>query len=150
MLVTMADHSEHAAGGELKPLPRKASKRRRVQLLEGSSSILQPYPCTEGAAPGFATPPQAQAGHAVLKLHMTTQYRSKGCFVAPAGVHVGAPCRHALPAALAPRFARHICLDCTDSLLCLCQMGGSGVDVLCWRISTRMCRTFLASSSPSC
>jgi hypothetical protein len=49
MLVTMADHSEHAAGEGLRPLPRKAAKRRRIQLLEGSSSILQPYPCTEGA-----------------------------------------------------------------------------------------------------
>lgn len=48
MLVTMADHSEHATGQDLKPLPRKASKRRRIQLLEGSSSVLQPYPCTEG------------------------------------------------------------------------------------------------------
>ena len=61
MLVTMADHSEHAEGQDLAPLPRKAAKRRRIQLLEGSSSILQPYPCTEGAAPCRLTPPPAGA-----------------------------------------------------------------------------------------
>lgn len=53
MLITMADHSEHAPGEGIAPLPRKAAKRRRIQLLEGSSSILQPYPCTEGEFCGF-------------------------------------------------------------------------------------------------
>lgn len=48
MLITMADHSEHVPGPGLAALPRKAKKRRRIQLLKGSSSILQPYPCAEG------------------------------------------------------------------------------------------------------
>lgn len=50
MLITLADHSVCEGIG---PLPRKAAKRRRIQLLEGSSSILQPYPCTEGTCAPF-------------------------------------------------------------------------------------------------
>lgn len=152
MLVTMADHSEHAAGEGLRPLPRKAAKRRRIQLLEGSSSILQPYPCTEGAPP--ASPP--------------TPDRRRLCALCCAELSVTSDCErpsNALNASLTassctgmlswPRLLSsvptvpHLLRPNGNWHLLLLQTGGSGVAVRCWRTSTRMCHTSLGSSSPS-
>ena len=47
-MITLADFSEGSRSQGVGHLPRKSAKRRRIQLLEGSSSILQPLPCGPG------------------------------------------------------------------------------------------------------
>jgi hypothetical protein len=133
MLVTMADHSEHAAGQDLAPLPRKAAKRRRIQLLEGSSSILQPYPCTEGA-PLHCSPcrrmycVRCDGVDPCLRPHLTG-VRSLALLDHMFVQHASA----CSPGCTCSALFSHMCLDGTDCLLCPCQTGGRGVAVLCWR-----------------
>ena len=47
-MITLADFSEGCRSQGVGHLPRKSAKRRRIQLLEGSSSILQSLPCGPG------------------------------------------------------------------------------------------------------
>ncbi len=47
-MITLSDFSADIPAPGVQHLPRKSAKRRRIQMLQGSSSILQPYPCTEG------------------------------------------------------------------------------------------------------
>lgn len=48
LVVTMNDFSEGVPAAGLAQLPPRSARRRRIQLLPGSASILQPYPCTAG------------------------------------------------------------------------------------------------------
>lgn len=51
VVITLRDYSEEIPSPDVKALPSRSSKRRRMKLLPGSASILQPYPCTADGRP---------------------------------------------------------------------------------------------------
>ena len=50
-LLQLRDYSAEATGPGFVPIPAKASKRARTQLLPGSCAVIEPLPSTPGESP---------------------------------------------------------------------------------------------------
>lgn len=51
LVIALRDYSQEIPSPGVDALPPRSTKRRRIQLLPGSASIIQPYPCTAGTPP---------------------------------------------------------------------------------------------------
>lgn len=51
LVIALRDYSQEILSPGVEALPSQSSKRRRIQLLPGSASIFQPYPCTAEGRP---------------------------------------------------------------------------------------------------